>query len=626
MRKNLLFAASMLLIGSTFSQSIQIGQSTNSFTMLRGCSNQIFVNEDLNTVGMIYRQNQALYGGDPLDNGIYRYAVSTDGGVTWNDELGPLQTTYTRRGRYPNAALYNPAGNTVPTGSYIVWGGSTLTSGATPQFDGLVNGTAQLTTSGAVTTTENYQFFGGSGNIVGGLVEGTPGTFWMVEYATQNDTSITDTINVYKGIFASGSVNWTKMTVTASNNNSFDGDKRVNQPNVAFSPNGQIGYVTYLGDIGTSDTSYNLIYFKTTDGGTTWGTANEIIIDQVGNARDSITSILFSDGAGGFEICGTVGTGFDYDVIVDSLGNLHMATVLMCIERTDTFGVAVSGGEKQFSVFSGYPKWFVDIFTNDGGGTWKCEYIAPINTFRGEIPDPTPVSVDNYPQIARSKNGNVLFYSWSDTDTLLIPGTTDNTNPSIFIASRRLTDGKKTCWNKLTNITVEDDANTPTMSTIVLQSSNVDGIKYNLPIAYQEVLTNATSPVNIHYAGNIADFCEADYKDPATLDLLFNVNPAGCYNYVPCAGIGLDEELAVTFNVFPNPTTDFINVVLTKGDNISSIQVVNALGQVVYTIDPSTVDLNTNININVSGFAAGIYSINMNTNTKMYSSKFTVVK
>ncbi len=620
MKKILLGLVALTSASFSFSQNSQpIGQSTNAYSMLRTSQNQVFVDPALNLVGFTFRHNIALYGQGAADNGRLRYSISTDAGVTWFTELGVLNSTYTRRARYPESFLYNPTGNTNPLSAYIVWSGPTLGT----NFDGHVNGTCQVSTTNPVTTTENYPFQNTSTLIPGGLCQSTNGVFWMAENATTSDTTYIDSINVYKGTFAAGNVNWVKHTALYSpHSTTFDGNRHLTGPNVAFSNDGQTGYIVFLGDIGTADSTYNPVIYKSTDAGTTWSAANELHVDGIPGLADSIKQYLFDTGTA-IESCTEVATSFECDITVDMNNNLHIFTTLCAVERTDTFGVVT--GPKQYSVWSGYPKNAVDIYSTDGGTTWTFLYVGQVNTFRTSVPEsPTPLGVDNYSQIARTADGSIMFYSWSDTDTLIHTGAASNEAPNTFIAGFNLTNGKRTCWKQITGVQNEEFVITPTMAPYVLEGLN-GGPEYTLPIVSQEVPVDALSATIYHYMGKGAKFCDEDFMDPLTIDLSWSFS-SQCYGYVSCFAAGVEDEQTISFNIYPNPTTDVLNIQIKEGENIKNISVVNSMGQVVRTIDPSNL-LNGNIfNLDITGLASGMYTVNMSTSAKTYSKKFTVAK
>lgn len=86
--------------------------------------------------------------------------------------------------------------------------------------------------------------------------------------------------------------------------------------------------------------------------------------------------------------------------------------------------------------------------------------------------------------------------------------------------------------------------------------------------------------------------------------------------------VGLDEVACnVNLNIFPNPSTNFVNV--EASDMIAEVSVVNALGQVVYT--NNTVN-GESIRINTQNFSNGIYMVTVKTAKGISTKRFTVAK
>ena len=85
---------------------------------------------------------------------------------------------------------------------------------------------------------------------------------------------------------------------------------------------------------------------------------------------------------------------------------------------------------------------------------------------------------------------------------------------------------------------------------------------------------------------------------------------------------GIDEnEYVVLVNVWPNPATSTVNV---KGENLETVYMYNAVGQLVLTLDISDADEQSTID--VSGFNSGIYFMNIITRNGDSALKKVVVQ
>ncbi|MBF6642363.1 T9SS type A sorting domain-containing protein [Flavobacterium sp. J49] len=80
-----------------------------------------------------------------------------------------------------------------------------------------------------------------------------------------------------------------------------------------------------------------------------------------------------------------------------------------------------------------------------------------------------------------------------------------------------------------------------------------------------------------------------------------------------------NDYLANSFNVFPNPTSDVINVTSNEGNVITSLSIVDINGRIVKSLEATNNTLNQ---INVSDLNSGVYFININSVDGKVSKKF----
>ncbi len=91
----------------------------------------------------------------------------------------------------------------------------------------------------------------------------------------------------------------------------------------------------------------------------------------------------------------------------------------------------------------------------------------------------------------------------------------------------------------------------------------------------------------------------------------------------------IKEEISIDnpIDIFPNPAKDVVSISLAKCNDLSkiSISIMNTLGQIVYagSLQPSN---DKHFTINISDIATGVYYINVNVDSKMFSKKFVVIK
>ncbi|SEB86624.1 Por secretion system C-terminal sorting domain-containing protein [Tenacibaculum sp. MAR_2009_124] len=99
-----------------------------------------------------------------------------------------------------------------------------------------------------------------------------------------------------------------------------------------------------------------------------------------------------------------------------------------------------------------------------------------------------------------------------------------------------------------------------------------------------------------------------------------NVIYSDTYQFTTTGTLSLTEfGLENTISIFPNPTTDFLNIKSNVSEKIKSIELYNALGQSIYY---EVTDNKIDIKIDLSSFRKGIYFVKIRfENTKIVSSK-----
>ena len=370
----------------------------------------ISVNDSLKTVVFGYRQDtSALYG------------FSTDAGLTWTNSIGPLNPGFSVFTRYHNTAIYNPPGNTNPLNGKVVMGAQGIQPGPVASYSQFFS-TANIT-AGAPAAQEqilnDVGYFAASD-----IAKRRPNEFWQL-YARQDTMGSIDSISLYKGLYnqISGQVVWGRTMLLDLPDFSIS-------PKIAWSPDGSIGWLSFLGDLPGQglDSLYSPILMKSTDGGLTWSSPIEVDL-RWQCMLDSLDS-FFPGNSQGRPTCG-----FQYDLTVDINGNPHFFT-----------GIFNNDSTQVYSLLPGLWKGQFDITTPDQGQNWQAIYLSPLYTFRGETgQNPLDATYDNEPQISRSPDGSRIFYAWIDSDTSLLGfGTVDNLSPELITVGFRLSDSMVT--------------------------------------------------------------------------------------------------------------------------------------------------------------------------------------
>jgi hypothetical protein len=613
-----------------------LGTSDNAFTAIRGQQNQTIADPLTGIVAFIHRQDLSIWGGNPEDNGRYRYDISTDGGLTWALDLGYLQQTFTNYGRYPNLTLANPTSSTNPFDAKLVWGGATNRF-PTPGWIGHNYGVADVvaTSGAAANSTEHYLFDTEQTLLPGSLVEGLPGEFWITE--NQYDgTDITDSIRIMKGIWNTNTsdVDWAVAhTIAPGYDKTFDGTAYGSTPIIGFSPDGMTGWIAQTGNFTSgTDTRQGTIlpsFTKSTDGGATWGANYEVNLNDISWIQDSLQSLWVDSmnmpAASGLAFC----LFRNHDIVVDKDGNPHFGTVVYSAATTDDYFFQ-----------PGFAKFLADVYSTDGGATWDASYISPILTYDNDFGSGQTVNMANFTQVSRTDDGKFIFFSWADSDTSQFTGSQNgigfgeiaNLSPNLRIASKRVSDGGQTYPQTISDgdLTWEGRMLFPNMSPI---THSVAG-DWHLPIVALDLLQgDGGLQTGFFYWGNDAaiptnsTFCQWESMDLGWStwgNPSFDPTNAGCVVNVNTQ----TESAIVLYQSAPNPNYGqaVIKFELPAITNVT-LDLVNMYGQQVATL--ATGEYNAglhNVTVHTEELAAGVYFYNLRAGDEVITKKMVVTK
>lgn len=374
-----------------------LGNATNIYTNTRNQTNPIVVDNELNTIIFAHRQNINEFSGT---SGMLRYDYSTNDGQSWslnNGVLNPSAVAGTNDSRYPQVNIYNPNGNNIPSNAKLIYHAPTV--GAT--WNGYVSGDGNI---GSGTYTENYNQASASNTLIpGNLVKGAPGVYWSLD-ALWNGTTFSG-LQLLKGSWNGSSVVWSvQETFNPNFDLTQDGTPKIssNSFSVAFDPSGQNGWMVFLSHLDGTITNYQYypVFYQTTDGGNTWSGPIEVDLSSF----PSITSNLTG---------GVVAAAFDIDLSVDANGNPH------------TLFNVCSGDNTNYTIQQG--EWMGACHLHHNGTAWEADILNQIQTLRYTLSDGS--FMDNTPQVSRSDDGNILTFSWTDSDPVATGG--DNSQPFL---------------------------------------------------------------------------------------------------------------------------------------------------------------------------------------------------
>lgn len=489
-----------------------LGSAGNAFTILDGSVNRISANQTLNSVMFIHRADPIQ---DPGSNvAQYKYDITKNGGADWDLNIGPLTPTlenFDTAGRFPQALLYNPAGNTNPNNAQLVYYGTWLPFGGSGNgrtWDGVVTGAVQ--TNGTLTGTEDItRPNNGDINVAKSLVEGLPGQFWTVNFTTvPGDSLAINDVLVSKGIWNNNTsnVDWTHQKLNVPFVINADNSANAATVNIAFSPDGQDGWIAMLSDVSADDDStLNPVFYRTIDGGVNWTGPTEIRLTNFANIKDALTLDTIANSA------------FDADLVVDANGNPHLVTVVGSSGGTG-YSIATRAANGDPAGLKIYDITFNPNVSVDC--QWQALLLDDVATFRGTLSTAggTDFNEDNRPQASRSEDGNVIFFGWLDSDPALV---TDDANelPNFKGRAINIQTGAATA---VVNFT-ETDAiwSGSALFASVSPTLLVSGNTFKIPTVFMElnpVSGGADDPANFYYINNI-QFNTADFNTNLGADI-----------------------------------------------------------------------------------------------------------
>ena len=437
------------LPNGTALNSQKIGTAGNLLSIINHNVNQLYVNGPLGLVSFIHRTDPTV---NPTANiAEYSFDFSKDSGTTWQSNIGPITNAPNidnngtdPHGRFPQALIYNPGGNINPDSAYLIYSGTwhnAPVNATTGSWFGQMRGRGQFTGDSSTFNVHIDTINNGMTNVAAGLCAGVPGTFWTVNQDYTGDFStttnaITRGIIVEKGVYnpSTRDIDWTAHEIYQQFD-SFTANSIIETDatsfDIAFDPTGQYGWISCIGDISSNpaDSVNHPIFWKTTDGGSTWNGPIQIQLDSLPGVVDALNKVTIyppASGAGiGATTSGVPTTAFESKLAVDYQGNPHFFTTV--------------GNGSGYSIQSGAGYTAYDITLNPANSCiqtwngWAAIFVDSIQTLRGNTTaDATPLTEDNRPLVSRTADGKKVFFFWSASDVNFV-GADDNQYPNLFV-------------------------------------------------------------------------------------------------------------------------------------------------------------------------------------------------
>ncbi|MEO8087683.1 MAG: T9SS type A sorting domain-containing protein, partial [Bacteroidota bacterium] len=525
------------------------GSSGNQFTCSNGQWTNLWYDADIHSILFAHRSNDQA--GWPT-TGFVACDYSTDNGATWSADQGPIyaDSLNTFRARFPQAVIYNPAGNTSPSNAYFsTFGIAHDGTGYAGYFEGTVPVNLSYPEQNALPFITN-----GFNTLMpqSGLIVKNTGTQWWSAEGFDG-TGYNDSIIISKGIFNSAlqqfSYTFQKVNIPVKTTNT--GKKIFYNQAITFNDEGNIGYLAVLGNdwVNTNtfkDSAMGIIIYASTDSGYTWNRLTGISLND-------LDPQLLNNGS-------SYQAGYTLDIGVDKNNNLHVVLPVL----PHAIGNEISYWLNQPVSRS----WGIfDISTNNGLA-WNGCLVAYPETYYGAFGNMQFVYEDNRAQFSRSWDGSKLFFTWFDTDTLLYgPGL--NNFPDMHAVGY---DVDQNLWTNEFNFTEGTGLQADGMcyfGNISYYTIN-DGVNENIPMVYDSLdFTSVNNPVYFSYLGGAA---VSGYANPGQCIQLINA-------------VAENNFKSLTFSVsspYPNPFSNksCVDVTIPNSSDLK-VEITNFLGQIL---------------------------------------------
>jgi hypothetical protein len=645
--------------------------SMNIYGVTVSESKPLQYNDELNAVTFVHRKS-ATYVANPAPSvtgaqtGVLVSMVSTNLGQTWDSTC--IWNDNVNWARYPQGGILNLSGNTSMASSTIV-----ATAAITPNAGGWVGSAfaAKQLGSGTYNNVASSQTYVANSSPYTGL--GVKVDFPAYDFTCTDDGAVraiggifNGDINsttvagqdfvggrILKGEFISGTgITWPETAITPSVRVGVDGNLLYNVPRMAWSEDGQIGYVIHIGsnafppNNSIENSGFQPIIYKTIDGGASWALVSGIDFTQPAFVTAVLNHVPSTSNDPNVTIpYFNVSEGMG--AVVDRLGNLHIAALIAATFNSQpdssayfsSIPNAVDGENYNYMHIPGARPYLYD-FTGDGTPNgWK---VTIIDSLSSEGPGVTPVQpgfaanpwdqggtngttkvdVSARVQLSRTPDGANIIYTWAETDTSLT-----------------VVGGVCQKWNKYPNVVAR--------LMHVEQSGNMllspdEYIVTRIPGPNGNLNNNVSNRAYCHFASPKCALTSivgttvtvnlpiTVSNSPAQLEQANPVNH--WYSSAPLAffvpfTVGLADKTANPFNslIYPNPASTKAELSLDlKNKSNVTIEIVNIVGQTLRSsVSEGQAGTNT-IDIDVKGLSKGIYMVNITADNTTSTKKLVI--
>ncbi len=334
-----------------------------------------------------------------------------------------------------------------------------------------------------------------------------------------------------------GMLTWTSSLLPTNADLSFDGTSITSTPQIGFSPDGETGYIYYVGDVTTiGDVSMGNyvsepVYYYTTDGGATWEGPRTMNLDAFGGFANNFNTIEFEDGSMLENLVPQMD--FTHDIIVDADGKMHVGTTV--------YSSGLDQNDPANTGFTFYPgTGIVGTLVVDGADDSKELYGFTNILSTESMPFSWNADFNNdfRVQMSRNADGDKIFVSYLDSIDAEIasPGTAYR---DLWGFAYDINTGLSTEVVNFTGDNADWAGQAFYLTTAPTALQDPLSGEYEMAAVFTEVPADDLSSVYYHYFQN-ATFTEADFAQEIEVAEYEANLPEGDFVVTPLNSISFD--------------------------------------------------------------------------------------
>ena len=355
--------------------AINMGASSTYLAVGVNQSNKLVYEPQTDALAFLHNRSFSFGG----TGGALHLDYSTDGGQSWDTQMGPINANQGNLPFVADLAPFNPAGNTQADSLRWVLS-SPLFNAQQRGFRGHFYGVHPFDSlkpsflrkqEGANTNLRFPQ----------SLVQSDDSTYWLIDAAAASSGQV----YIFKGEYDAlqDTIGFRQMVNYTMNLDTPDG--AVRSAKIDFGPNGRYGWAVVMANLsdGPNGLANYPVVMATSDAGLTWSQPESIRLDSLLAVRDALLGKRPYAGSA-------------FGMTVDSAGQLHLL-----MEVSPQNGSALDSAQ---------PSNIVHVYGNPQ--QWRSKGLGQRRRFIRDIGNNNALSVAGRPQMARNQDGTLMAFTW----------------------------------------------------------------------------------------------------------------------------------------------------------------------------------------------------------------------